>query len=132
MKTIMIVIAAILMLGSCDRRPDITALLENSETRNEIYSAISNHPEHMQAFMKTMRNSSPRMKMMMNDSSMHKAMIPHMRGNRMMMTILMEDEKLMRDMFQMMNNKGVLSEEGMKSCMEKMQAKRLGKNLSSN
>lgn len=83
-------------------------MLQNSETRSEIIKTIAENPEFMTEFMANMQGKD--MQMMMKDSAM---MHPMMNG-------MMNDGKMMGTMMKMMHEKGMMSEDCIKSCTKMM------------
>ena len=139
----LLITIGLLSLSSCKQDTNTQALLENTQTRTEIFNAISENHEYMSAFMKQMQDNphavqmmqgnkkmmgnmmkGQGMKMMMKDSMMMKnmmqGMMEHMQGRHTMMQEMMKDGKMMGNMMQMMHKKGMMSEDCMQSCMKMM------------
>ncbi len=66
MRTTMIILLAIglVSLSGCEQKTDPNAMLENSETRSQIFNSISDNQEYMSELMATMQNSQQAMQMM--------------------------------------------------------------------
>ncbi|WP_445737228.1 hypothetical protein [Mariniflexile sp.] len=120
MKTTTIILLAIglLSLNSCKQESDPQALLENPETRNEVFAAIADNPDYMTEFMDNMQSEG--MQMMMKDSMMVKNMMGNKPMMHSMMNEMMKDGKMMGNMMEMMHEKGMMSEECMESCKNMM------------
>ncbi|PSR12242.1 MAG: hypothetical protein DA408_17915 [Bacteroidetes bacterium] len=123
-----------LLLGitSCNQQPDVSALLNNTQTRDKILTEITSNHEMMTELMdKMMLNNHAKMMlqgnkqmrgMMMQDSSMVQMMKdnPDLMNN--MMGKMMKDHRMMENMMQSMKKGGIMSEECMQSCMKNMGA----------
>ena len=66
MKTLLIVLSAVglLSLTSCKQETDPLALMENPETRTEVFNTISKNHDYMTEFMESMHDNQHAMKMM--------------------------------------------------------------------
>ena len=134
-KLLLLTVLGLLSLSSCKQDVDTQAILENTQTRTEIFNAISENHEYMSAFMKQMQDNPHAvqmmqcqgMKMMMKDSMMMKnmmqGMMENMQGRHTMMQEMMKDGKMMGNMMQMMHKKGMMSEDCMESCTKMMSNK---------
>src|SRR5680860_1199086 len=98
MKTTTIILWAMVLvsLSSCEQKTDANAVLENSETRTELFDAIASNQAYMTEFMENMKNSDHAMQMMQGDQNM------------------------MGSMMKMMHEKGMMSDNCMKSSMKMM------------
>ena len=108
MKTTIIILIAICLisLSSCEQKTDTNVMLENSETRTELYDAISNNHDYMTEFMDKMQSSNQGMQMM--------------QGNKKMMGTMMKDGRMMGRMMKMMHQEGMMSDNCMQSSMKMM------------
>lgn len=139
---ILLLIIGLLTIYSCDQKPDVSKMLENQEIKNEIFKTIADNQDYMMGFMETMQNSEHAMQlmqgnkmmmgnmmkgqgmqMMMDDSTMMKSMMGNKIMMRNMMHQMMSDSTHMNSMMQMMNQKGMMSNECMQSCMKMMHQK---------
>ncbi len=131
MKTITLIFLTIglFTLNSCAQKTDVNAMLENSETRSEIFDAIANNHNYMTGFMDNMQGSEHAMQMMQGDTKMMGNMMQD-QGMQMMMKDsmlmgnmiqnMMKDGKMMGKMMKMMHEKGMMSEDCMESGMKMM------------
>ena len=129
MKTLIMIISILrfITLSSCTQRIDVRKLLDNSETRSDIFEAIANDHEQMTSFMESIKSNKHAMQMMqgnymmmgnmMKGSGMHMMMKDSMMMHNMMGNI-MKNEKMMGNMIQMMNNEGMMSSECMQDMMK--------------
>lgn len=130
-KLTLIALPAILLLAtSCGQQENVSELLSDQETRDQVFTKITDNHEMMTAFMEKMMNSNhakmmmqgnkDMMGMMMKDGGMMQMMKdnPDMMHN--MMSGMMKDGKIMGHMMQMMNQEGMMSDEAMRSCMKMM------------
>ena len=119
MKTQVIILIAIglLSLNSCNQKTDPNAMLENSETRTELFNTITSNHDYMTEFMKNMRGNNHAMQMMQGQG------MKIMMKDSMMMMNMMKDGNMMVKMMKMMHKKGMMSEDCMQSCMNMMEEK---------
>ena len=131
MKTLMVILSAIglLSLNSCNQEKNAQALLENPETRNEIFTTIADNHDYMAEFMDNMPKSQHAMQMMHGNKNMMGSMMQGegmqmmMKDSAMMhsmMNGMMNDGKTMGSMMKMMHEKGMMTEDCMQSCMQMM------------
>lgn len=131
MKTLLIVLSAVglLSLNSCKQETDPIALMENPETRTEVFNAISKNHDYMTEFMESMHDNQHAMKMMQGNKKMMSSMMQGegmqmmMKDSTMMhsmMNGMMNDGKMMGTMMKMMHEKGMMSEDCMESCSKMM------------
>jgi hypothetical protein len=130
--TTIILIIALVTLSSCKQNTDPKAVLENTETRSELFTAITDNHEYMTAFMEIMSHSDHAMQMMQENSSMMSTMM-HGNGMQMMMgdstmmhsmmTKMMQNGQMMGQMINMMHQEGMMSTECLNACMKKMSEK---------
>jgi hypothetical protein len=151
MKTLVIILSAIglISLNSCKQETDPQALMENEETRNEIYETIVADHEYskqlMQAMMDNehtqmmMKGDGDMMAMMMSDNEGMMAMIkdnPEMMQGMMsnmmnmaesdssmcanMMDMMKDKPNMMGQMMDMMHKEGMMDKETLKSNIEKL------------
>ena len=134
---LLFLVVGMLTMYSCNQKPDVNKMLENQETKNEIFNAITENHDYMMGFMETMQNSEhaiqmmqenkmmkgKRMQMMMSDSTMMKNMMGNKNIMMNMMRQMMTDTTQMNTMMQMMHQKGMMSNECMQSCRKMMNKK---------
>lgn len=132
----------LLIMSGCNKKQDVNAMLENSETKNEIFNAIASNHDYLMGFMENIQNNQHamqmikgdkkmmehmgqgrEMQMMMNDSTMMKTMMGQESMKSAMMQI-MNDSTSMNRMMQMMHKEGIMSNECMQSCMKMMNKKK--------
>lgn len=157
MKTsiIIILIFGLMTLSNCTQQTDTGKLLDNTESRGDIFEAIANDHNHMMSFMETMQNNENAMQMMqdnqlimrnmMKGGGMHmmmqdSMMMHNMMGNMMqgsgmhmmmkdtmmmhtMMGNMIKNKNLMGNMFQMMNDEGLITNECKQAMMNMMRDK---------
>lgn len=119
-----------LTLGGCSQTTDVNALLQNPDTKQEIFSAIAGDHQMMMDFMNMMMDNEHARMMMKGNEKMRDMMMeqgymmsmmkdnPDMMHN--MMTRMMKDGTMMSHMMQMMQQQGMMSEECTQSCMKMM------------
>jgi hypothetical protein len=131
MKTLVIILSAIglLSLNSCKQEINPQALMDNPETRTEVFNTITQNDDYMTEFMESMPDNQHKMQMMKGNKIMMGSM---MQGERMqmmmkdstmmqsMMNGMMNDGKMMGTMMKMMHEKGMMSEDCMESCSKMM------------
>lgn len=131
MKTLLIVLSAVglLSLNSCKPETNTQALMENPETRTEVFNAISKNHDYMTEFMESMHDNQHAMQMMQGNKKMMSSMMQGegmqmmMKDSTMMHSMMdgmMNDGKMMGTMMKMMHEKGMMSEDCMESCKKMM------------
>ncbi|MEY8021350.1 hypothetical protein AB8P51_10995 [Muriicola sp. SD30] len=127
--TLIFLTIGLFALTGCNQKTDVNAMLDNSETRSEIFGAIANNHTYMTGFMENMQESDHAMQMMQGN---HKMMGGMMKGDGMqmmmkdsmmmknMMKSMMKNGKMMGNMMKMMHEKGMMSEDCMESCKNMM------------
>ncbi|SRX55081.1 hypothetical protein [Aequorivita sp. CIP111184] len=134
MKTLAIILSTIglLSLNSCKQETDPQSLMDNPETRSEVFNTITQNDDYMAEFMESMPDNQHTMQMMQGNKKMMGSM---MKGEgmqmmmkdstmmRSMMNGMMNDGKMMGTMMKMMHQKGMMSEDCMKSCKKMMAEK---------
>lgn len=149
MKTLIIIfsIVGILALNSCNQKTDTNVMLLDSETRTEIFTAITENHDYMTEFMGNMQNSQHAMQMMegnqnmtgtmikgngmqmmMKDSMMVKSMMGNMEMMQTMMGQMMNNGEMMANMMKMMKEKGLMSEDCLLSGIKMMSEKGMDMN----
>ena len=123
MKTLVIIFSIIgfMTFTSCNQNTDASIMLENPETRNEIFNTISGNHDMMTSFMESMQTNDHAMQMMQGDKMMMSNM---MQGNGMQM--MMKDGAMMGNMMQMMYKNGMMSDECMQAMQQMMSEKGMG------
>ncbi len=134
MRTLFIGLLAIglFSLTSCKQETDTQALLENPETRTEVFNSIVENDAYMAEFMESMHGNLATMKMMQGNKKMMGSMM-NGQGMQMMMkdstmmhsmmNRMMGDGKMMGNMMKMMHETGMMSEDCMESCSMMMKDK---------
>jgi hypothetical protein len=130
---IILVMMGMFVLGTCNQNPNAKAILENSETRKEIFEAIGARPEFTSEFMASMRDNQAMtsymmqgngMQMMIKDRTTSNRMVQGMMGDpqmmQTMMGAMMQDGKMMENMMQMMHTGGMMSADCMQSSIKMM------------
>ncbi|NNE77626.1 MAG: hypothetical protein HKN31_11205 [Pricia sp.] len=127
--TLIFLMIGLFALNGCNQKTDVNAMLDNSETRSEIFDAIANNHKYMTGFMDNMQESDHAMQMMQGNSKMMGNMMQGggmqmmMKDSMMMknmMQNMMKDGKMMGNIMQMIHEKGMMSEDCMESCMKMM------------
>ncbi|MDE3741086.1 hypothetical protein [Maribacter polysaccharolyticus] len=129
--TLFFLTIGLVTLNGCNQKTDVNAVLENSETKTEIFDAIANNHSYMMQFMQNMQASDHAMQMMKGDNQMMGKMMQGgmqmmMKDSMMMMNMMqsmMKDGKMMGNMMRMMHEKGMMSDECMESCKNMMAEK---------
>jgi transcription initiation factor TFIID subunit TAF12 len=135
-----------IILGGCNQKTDVNAMLQNPETKTELFNAISSSHDNMMAFMASIQNNEHAMQMMQNDqqmmgnmmhgggmqmimqdSDMKQKMMEQMMGDKDMMNTMManmsKNGAMMGNMMQMMTENGLMSKACMESSMKMMDKK---------
>ena len=134
MKTLVIFISIVglVSLNSCNQQADPQAVLENPETRTEVFNAITKNHDYMTEFMESMHGNQHAMQMMQGNKKMMGSMMQGegmqmmMKDSTMMHSMMdgmMNDGKMMGTMMKMMHEKGMMSEDCMESCSKMMSEK---------
>ncbi len=127
--TLIFMTIGLVALNSCAQKTDVNAMLENSETRSEIFDGIANNHNYMTGFMENMQESDHAMQMMQGNAKMMGSMMKGngtqmmMKDSMMMKNVMrgmMNDGKMMGNMMQMMHEKGIMSDDCRKSSMKMM------------
>lgn len=116
--TIILLAIGLVSLSSCNQKTDPNAMLENSETRTELFNAIASNHNYMMEFMENMQGNDHAMQMMQG-SGMQLIMKDSMMMKNMMQS-MMKDGKMMGSMMKIMHEKGMMSEDCMESCKKMM------------
>ncbi len=153
LRTIALLFSIIVLLSaySCAQNTDIAAMLENTETRNEIFNTIANDREMMSSFMETIQKNENAMQMMQGNTHMMGHMmkgggmqmmmkdsmiLQNMMGNNEMMHTMMGkmimDGEMMNNMMQMMAEDDMMSKECLDNMAKKMQEKGMTSNKMKN
>ena len=134
MRTTMIILMAIglISLSSCEQKTDTKVMLENSETRTELFDAIASNHNYMTEFMGNIQGNDHAMQMMKGNQKIMGNMMTG-QGTQMMMNdslmsmnmidSMIKDGKMMNHMMQIMHNEGMMSEDCMNSSMKMMNDK---------
>lgn len=139
---IFLIAIVLVTLNSCNKKQDVNAMLQNQETKSEIYKTIADTPDYMEGFMETLQNNKQAMQMMrenqmfrrnmmngkgmqmmMNDSMMMQNMMGNNNMRNQMMQNMMNDSTQMNTMMKMMHQQGMMNYECMQSCMKMMNKK---------
>ena len=137
MKTLIMIISIIglITLSNCNQKIDANKLLNNSESRSEIFEAIASDHDQMMSFMETIQSNEHAMQMMqgnhmmmgsmMKGSGMHMMMKDSIMMHNMMGNMV-KNKKMMGNIMQMMNSEGIMSNECMQAMMNMMNDKGMG------
>jgi hypothetical protein len=130
-KLILLSLAAIIIIWiGCSQQADVSSMLKNAETKDNVFSAILDDHEMMTEFMNKMmsnehammmvQGNNEMMGMMMGEGNMVKMMKdkPEMMHNTM--SGMMKDGTMMSHMLQMMQQEGTMSEECVQACTKMM------------
>lgn len=149
LKTAMVFSLLILSFSACQQQGDVSKMLENEESRNQIYEAIISDNEHskqlMQAMMEDdhtlmmMKDNGELMSMMMSENENMMGMMkdnPEMTQGMMsnmmnmaesdssvctqMITLMKDKPNVMGQMMDMMHKEGMMDKETMMRNREKM------------
>lgn len=126
--TIILSMIGLVSLNSCTQETNPQAVLENPETRTEVFNDIAQNDDYMTEFMENMHNNPQAMQMMqgegmqmmIKDSTMMKNMMDNKPMMNSMMNRMINDGKMMGTMMKMMHEKGMMSEDCMESCSKMM------------
>jgi hypothetical protein len=120
MKILVIIfsIVGFMTFSSCNQNTEASAMLENPETRNEIFDAIVGDDDMMTSFMEYVQGNDLAMQMMQGNNMMMGNM---MKGNDLQM--MMKDGAMMGNMMQMMHKNGMMSDECMQATTQMMSEK---------
>ncbi|QFZ54855.1 DUF4175 domain-containing protein [Oceanihabitans sp. IOP_32] len=117
--TIILSMIGLVSLNSCTQETNPQAVLENPETRTEVFNDIAQNDDYMTEFMENMHNNPQAMQMMQGNKNMMDAMMQG-EGMQMMMEDGMMMHSMMDGMMKMMHEKGMMSEDCMESCSKMM------------
>ncbi len=129
-NVLIIAIAGLMTLFGCNQNKDVTSMLENEGTRTEIFSSISNNPEYLNSFRNYMQEHNGNSQMMMgtNMNGMnHSGGMMNMKDSTAMMQSFMNNPHMMSNMVQMMNTRGMMSDDCMTQAMTNMNENMQGK-----
>jgi hypothetical protein len=137
-RTIFLLAIGFLTITCCTPKPDVNKILENQETKNELFNAIIENHDHMTEFMETMQNDKHAlqmrkenkmimhkmmegqgMQMMMNDSTIIKSMMNNQMMKQRMMQEMMSDSTQMKGIMHKMHQEGMMCDGCMKMMMNK-------------
>ena len=91
--TLIFSLIAITALNSCNQETDVKTILEDSETRTELFDAIAGNHSYMTQFMDKMQDNDHAIQMMQGS---HKMMGNMMQGGGIQM--VMKDSTMMKNM----------------------------------
>ena len=141
MKKLMIfsLFSVILFTTSCAQQADVNAMLKNAETKDKVFSAIMDDHQLMTEFMNKMMTNEHAMMMMQGNKGMMGMMMQGgnmmqmMQGNpelvQNMISSMMKNGNMMAQMMQMMNQKGMISDECLQSGMQRMKDQGMPMNM---
>tara|TARA_R110001592_G_scaffold64751_6_gene198896 strand:+ start:499 stop:987 length:489 start_codon:yes stop_codon:yes gene_type:complete len=150
MKTVAVFFLLIATLSACQQQTEVSTMLENEETRDEVYVAIVADHEYAQELMAKMmeddhtqmmmKGNGDMMNMMMSDNADMKTMMKEnpemmhgMMSNMMnmadsdssmcsqMMTMMKDKPNMMGQMMDMMHKEGMKDKETLMKNKEKME-----------
>lgn len=117
----------------CSQPTNVDSMLENAESKDQVFAAILEDHELMTEFMDKMmsnehavmmmKGNQKMMDMMANEGNMMQMMKDRPEMMHQMMSGMMKDGNMMGHMMQMMQQEGMMSEECMQSCMQMMKDK---------
>ena len=105
---VLLLLIALFTLSNCNQKPDVNNLLENQESRTEIYKAIADNHDYLIEFMDSIHNNQNAMKSIRQN-------------NMMMCKMMMKDSTLMKSdstMNCMMLQKRMMNHDCMQTCMK--------------
>lgn len=125
MKNFMIVafLGMFLLSAGCNQPADIDQMLQDTQTRNEIFNHMAADQEMMNEFMQHM--GAEHRAMMIKNSDMSGMMSSHPTMMHDMMQGMMKDGQMITHMIQMMYQEDIISEECLQSATQMMQEKGL-------
>lgn len=118
-----------LLLIGCTQQGEVSSMLKNAETKDEVFTVILDDHEMMKDFMKKMMDNKHAMMMMQGDHNIMGKMMEDgkmmnmMKDKPEMMHNMMKDSSMMGHMMQMMTQEDMMSEECLQSCMKMMKDK---------
>lgn len=135
MKNLIVLIlsfSAIFHLTSCAQQADVNQMMQNEETREEVYEAITEDDQMMNEFMDHMQRSDRAMGMMRGHQHMMGSMMQDEGAfmNRMqnnpqfrdhMMNMMMDYQPMMMQMMNHMHQQGVISDDCFQSMNQMME-----------
>jgi len=138
MKTFVITIFAVVMLGftACNQQSNVKDLLSNPETRNEIYSTITNNHQMMMEFMDIAKDSKHAMMMIQEDEFFESEMM-NMENMKKTADMFMQDSlacdhltdnmmgnrEVMNMILRKMHKQGMMDKNSMQESMKKVEQK---------
>lgn len=152
-KTVVTLTLLIAALSACQQQKDVSTMLENDDTRNEIFNTIISDHEYAEQLMTKMmeddhtqmmmKGNEQMMGMMMSDNDQMMAMMkdkPDMMHNMMsnmmnmadsdssmcahMMDMMKDKPNMMGQMMEMMHKEGMMDKETMMKNKEKIRAEK--------
>ncbi|QYA26463.1 hypothetical protein G3I01_13455 [Gramella sp. MT6] len=120
---IIVVAAGLMLLLGCNQKQEVTSMLENEETRTEIFSSISDNPEYLKSFRNYMQVHHGNSQMIMDGSMKgmnRRGGMMNMKDSTAMMQSFMNNPQMMSNMIQMMHTKGMMNDDCMKQAMSHM------------
>lgn len=152
-KTVVTLTLLIAALSACQQQKDVSTMLENDDTRNEIFNTIISDHEYAEQLMTKMteddhtqmmmKGNEQMMGMMMSDNDQMMAMMkdkPDMMHNMMsnmmntadsdssmcahMMDMMKDKPNMMGQMMEMMHKEGMMDKETMMKNKEKIGAEK--------
>lgn len=106
--TIILSMIGLVSLNSCTQETNPQAVLENPETRTEVFNDIAQNDDYMTEFMENMHNNPQAMQMMQGNKKMMSSMMQG-EGMQMMMKDSTMMHSMMDGMMKMMHEKGMMS-----------------------
>ncbi|AVR46355.1 hypothetical protein C7S20_14370 [Christiangramia fulva] len=122
-KILVVTFAGLLIFISCNQNKTVNSILENEETRNEIFGSIIDNPEYMSDFRNYMLEHNSGSNMMMGGSMggmNHSENMMNMQDSTAMMQSFMNRPGMMANMIEMMHTRGMMSDECMTKAMSAM------------
>lgn len=124
-------ISLFFLSAGCAQQANVDALLENQETKNEIFTAIMQDEELMNDFMNemmanenammSMRGNQQMMGHMMDQGHMRTMMQENPDMQKTMMNNMMQNGAMMSQMMSKMHQQGMISEDCLQAAQKRMQ-----------
>ncbi len=130
---LVIMVLGLITVVGCDQRADVKSMMDNQETRNEIFDSMISNPQYMASFKEYLQDHKGASQMMMGNSmngrkgmngmngmNGGKGMGMNMKDSTAMMHSFMNNQKMMTLMLQNMKDEGMMNEECMNHAMQTM------------
>lgn len=139
LKSLLTLVFFTIITSACQPQADVSTMLKNEETRNQIYEAIISDHEYSKQLMQAMIKDGHTQMMMSNNEDMigmmkeNPEMMQGMMSNMMemadsdstmcanMMTMMKDKPNMMGKMMEMMHKEGLMDKETMMKNKENME-----------